>query len=295
MKYFWWISCLIGGALSTCIDAQANPFQKSDFFNDINDNRWTIQLESGYTMGKFIGLEENYVELGVFVAPESINGLQPLVDLRGFRLDNGDWAASVGIGTRWWDRSSFRVYGTNLFYDYRNAHFANFHRIGIGLESLGECLDYRLNVYLPVNGDTKHSSLHVFDKFTSGFIATCQEHEFAFKGVDFELGWHIWHSCNFSLYGSTGPYYYHNKRVSGIFGGQAHLELSWVSCLTLEVRVSYDKKFDTHVQGKIMLSLPLYELYCGRQDDSCQELITQGVKRNNVPFTTRCCDWTWNW
>lgn len=273
---------------------EIDSFEISDFSDEINVSPWSIELEMGYAAGQFIGFDENYAEFGAFFRPEFSSKVQPVVDVRGYRLENGFYAASAGIGMRWWNGELTRVQGANLFYDYQNASLGNDQRIGIGLESLGEYLDYRLNIYIPMNGETQYSSLHIYE-YSGGFIATCREKKFSFKGLDSELGLHIWRSSNFSLYGAAGPYYYYHKQVKGVLGGQVFLELKWMSYLTLEVCVSYDQVYNMHTQGKIMFNVPLTDLFYGRQDDPARELINQKIRRNNLSFTETCCDWTWNW
>lgn len=289
MRYFkWMMYLLILGGFSL-------GYSQETFFTQIS-NPWAVRLEGGYAVGRFIGLHENYAELGTFLAPAPIAEWQPFVDLRGYRLDNGDWAASGGLGVRWRDACFCRIWGANLFYDYRESCIGNFNRIGFGLESLGECWDCRLNVYIPVNGDTKRSCLCVFDDFIGPFLVTVRKKEFIFKGIDAEIGGHLWRWCNFSLYGAAGPYYYYHTHCDQIFGAQARLELYWLQYLSLEVRGSYDEEDKTNVQGKVMLRIPLDIFFCsGTACDPCRELLIQPVRRFGVIFTKHCCDWTWNW
>lgn len=307
MKYCRLMVCLlslgIGLACQGNAAYMAEPYAGNPCCDDDETLSWTYRLEAGYAFGQFIGLEQNYEELALFVASPICNPWPFFVDVRGYHLSgDGEWAASVGTGLRVRDFCNERLWGANLYYDYREGCFGPFHRIGVGLESLGECWDLRINGYIPICSNKRNGRVYIFDDPVVDAHSTCHRQEFQFYGVDLELGAPLFCACDWPvfLYGAIGPYYYYSKDPSDVYGGYGRLELDMWEYLSLEVRVSSDNEFGTHAQGKIMITIPLDLLYsywngsncCA---DYCEPLYVQPVRRNNVIFTEKCCDWTWNW
>jgi hypothetical protein len=282
---------ILATVIACCVEMHvlfSNEFSE-DFANAFKDP-WMTRLEVGYACGRFIGIKDHYQEVGVFMAHRSSVAWLPFVDVRGYHLGKRSWAANACVGIR--VPHSSRIVGVNLYYDFYKRH-RDFNRLGVGVESLGRQWDFRLNGYLLVGPRTHHSHLHVFDSFIGSFRATCREVEYAFNGLDAEIGSYIFKKPCFSLYSAAGPYYYDSK-FDHFVGGQARLELQWRRYVSLEMRVSYDHVFHTQVQGKVMLSFNLDELFCGRSCRDNSSLI-QPVWRNGIIFTKSCCDWTWNW
>ena len=290
-----WLVCLF---FSVMEGNETYYLPESSSFYQADVGPSNARLEAGYTCGRFIGLKHSYAELGLFISPALSNGLRPIADLRVYRITESRWAASMGLGLRRCDDCTYRVQGVNLYYDFRDGCYGGFHRMGVGLESLGRCVDFRINGYLPVGGSAHYGKKHVFDKYIGGFRAVCHEKQFVFVGIDAEIGWRIYRLCGFSLYGAVGPYFYHQKRYTNIYGGQARLELHWKKYLRLQVSVSDDNKYGTNVQGKFILAVPFSSLLSGVYSnlvDPCRDLMQEPVRRNGVMFTERCSDYRQNW
>ncbi len=293
MKYLKLICsfCLI----TTSLFSQATPsfFVSEPYFSKQNKFENVIRIEDGYTFGQFVGFRRNYGELGIFFAPASRQKWQPFIDLRGFLTDNGKWATNAGIGVRMWNPQNRRVLGGNLYYDYQDACVASFQRIGIGVESLGDTWDFRLNGYILVNGELQKGKLHTFHHL-AGFVETCQVKERAFSGADAEIGAYLFHNSRFFLYGALGPYYYRTSCTEFV-GGQARLQFNWMDNISLEGRLSQDKEFHTQVQGRIVVTIPLLTLFTFRFPPQNQTLIYQPVYRTPVITTQQCCHYWQNW
>lgn len=273
----------------------------------------TVRLEAGAAFGDYIGLHENYREAGLFVAPRAICNWQPFLDLRDYRFKNGTWAASAGIGFRRWNDCCTRLMGINLYYDYRETlhkqdicdcicefkkwNYNSFNRIGVGLEYLGGCVDFRVNGYFPV-GTTKHRGRTIFfNNFANGFSASVQPTQFIRYGVDGEVGRELFNFCGSSLYAAVGGYYFDHKDLKEISGPLARLELNWKEYLTLEFRYSYDRVYHSRFQGKFLFRIPLENLFCCKSacDQCWDNFLLQPVRRFGVPFIDDNCCWKWNW
>lgn len=255
------------------------------------------QIELGYSVGKYISIDKNYSTIGLFVPLTSPDCYSTFLDVYGYRFNDGKWAASAGVGIRQ-DVSEFSTIGINAYYDYRRGEAKhNFNQIGIGIEWLNGCWDFRANGYLPISKKTQTSSFCNFDQLGDGFFATRRRIEYAYSGFDAEIGFPLLNYCDFNLYGAAGPYYYQRSHFNRFFGGYGRLELNWKSFLTFQVRMSHDKVYSTKVQGMIQISFPLDYFFSNscRKEEECCQLIYPRVRRNGIILTDHCCDWTWNW
>lgn len=260
-----------------CCDENQFRFQPCEDYN-------LVRLEGGYAVGNFIALNQNYGELGLFIAPKTVFGWQPFVDLRGFLLENRKGAASAGIGLRYFDECSRRISGANLYYDYQNARYGGFQWLGVGVESLGETLDFRLNVHYCLNG-FKASGEEIIEFFPDGFIEIFQLAESPVSGVEAEVGYHLFKSPCWSLYGFAGPYYYHTLS-DHIYGGYAGLKVDMLKYFTLEGLVSDDHFYGAQVQGKVLINVSLNSLFdLGLSEDTpFKDFLSQPVRRHKMLF-----------
>lgn len=269
----------------------------ADGFQDWNSIFQESQIEFGYAAGKYISIDKNYAEIGLFV-PFSLTDCDfSFIDARGYRFSNGKWASSLGFGIRN-NISECSAIGVNAYYDYRRGESRNnFNQIGLGFEWLNCCWDFRINGYLPISRKVQTSQFCSFNQLGDGFFATRRRIEYAYKGFDAEIGVPLMCYGDFNLYGAVGPYYYSRTHRHHFIGGQGRLELNWKSILSFQVRISHDKVYSTHVQGLIQISLPLDFLcsgFCGN-NRCCQDFINQRVRRNGIILTDHCCNWKWNW
>lgn len=245
------------------------------------------RLDLAYYDGEFIATKREYVELGLWTPWILTDWWFPFTDFRGYGFGNGKWGASAGIGIRTWGPFSW-IFGANLYYDFFEGQCSKgFHRLGVGVEWLGSCWDIRANGYLPIGKQIHHHHTYVVNNDVGEISATCVENEFSFaEGLDAELGAPLISFYDFMLYGALGPYYYRSYfKDADYWGGQARLELSWRSCLTLQFRSSYDSKNKSRTQGKIMISIPFDFFQNFFHFDYYQNLIFQPVQRNGLIFT----------
>lgn len=250
-------------------------------------------LEVGYSTGKYISIDEDYAEVGLFAPFAISSGLLTFLDAKAYRFNNGKWAASAGVGFRNCC-SKCNAFGLNVFYDYRRGDRENnFNQLGVGFEWLTSCWDFRANGYFCVGPQVQTSEVCTFDNLGGGFFASNRKKQFAYNGFDAELGFWFFESCDFSLYGAGGPYYYNSGNRKNFWGWYGRAELDWRSIVALQVVVSNDKFHDTCVQGIINVYLP-FEACCP-SSCCCEELLTQKIHRNGIILLDRCCDWVWNW
>ncbi len=202
--------------------------------------------------GNGIGYDTGYTTLEIFGGNRMGDSL-PFADLRGHLFDNGKYAFNAGVGYR--QQCHCRIYGGNIFYDYRQVEHQNYKQIGAGLESLGEKWDFRLNGYLPI-GAKQSSWFHPrFAKFKGNHFFIREKQDFSMKGASAEAGYHLPAIQSFSFYAALGPYYFAGKGKNA-YGGQLRLSGKYKEYVAIEGNTSYDNVFHDIYQGQVVLSLP---------------------------------------
>lgn len=204
--------------------------------------------------GKGVGYDTGYTTVEAFFAPDTEDrALFPFVDLRGHLFDNGKFAANAGLGVR--QMVGNRVYGGNLYYDYRNTRRSHYNQIGVGFESLGRLWDLRINGYVPV-GDKKSRGYHSrFDEFSGHHLYMKRKYEFAMTGLDAEVGFHFGKTKNFDFYGALSPYYFSGQLGSAATGARARLVGHWKRMVSVELSDSYDTVFKNNFQGQLAITI----------------------------------------
>lgn len=211
--------------------------------------RTTIRhIESGG-----IGYKDGYTTFEAFLASDPSQWtVTPFLDARGHVFNNGKWAANIGTGLRtlWRDRA----FGINSYYDYRNTGRLHSNQIGVGLETLGELFDFRINGYLPVGKKTSGPYDTAFKTFSGNYMLVSQKYQSVMKGADAEFGFHFGKSKSFDFYAAAGPYYFIGEKNPATWGGKARIAGIFKDILTLEISDSYDRTFHNKFQGQISLS-----------------------------------------
>jgi hypothetical protein len=247
----------------------------------------------GYTTGKYISQDTGYATFGVFT-PYARPDWLTFVDLKGYRFERNHWGASAGVGGRFM-LPCYGALGLNVYYDYLGGQFkGEFHQVGAGLEWLNPCWDIRLNGYFPVGNHSQFHKKCFYSDLGDGFMASRGRLEYAFSGADLEAGMHLWNRWNLNFYGALGPYYYSaHEHKRHFYGATARLRVYYKDYVYVQVRVSHDREYHTRVQGSLEVRIPL-EVFLCMPRCGC-DWFTQGVYRQGVIMTDRCCTWSWNW
>ncbi|MEQ8381868.1 MAG: right-handed parallel beta-helix repeat-containing protein [Coleofasciculus sp. A1-SPW-01] len=181
------------------------------------------------------------------------------------QLDN---SANVGgnllFGHRFYNQSLNRIFGGYLGFDRRDTGNSTFHQLGVGLETLGEVWDVRLNGYFPL-GDTRDlvdetafdTGFQLTDRFFSDHFLVVQgqrqrgqvrHFEAAMTGFDLEVGARLaqWGEGG-GLRGYGGLYYYDATGSDSSLGWRMRLEVQPTDSLNFGVALQEDQIFGTNV------------------------------------------------
>jgi len=236
-----------------------------DFLEETVDHYRYEPLRISHTEAKGIGYKEGYTTLEAFLTYPNLvhHHWVPFLDLRSHVFNDGKYDSNAGLGLRYLDA---RVWGLNVFYDYRSTHHANYNQVGVGIESLGCEWDFRLNSYFPMGRKKSHL--------------------FAMKGLDAEVGTTVTNFNDLSIYTATGPYYFENEGKHAV-GGKARASVRCLECLLLELSGSYDHIFKGIVQGKVSLNIPIGPLNSIRGDRPCYNVDTLTLRKKTMQRVER--------
>lgn len=201
---------------------------------------------------KGIGYNQGYTTLEAFFAPlpSLTTRWVPFLDLRGHIFNDGKPAANGGLGLRYIDS---RVWGGNVYYDYRKTSHHRYNQVSFGLESLGRYLDYRVNGYFPLGRHKGSFGDASFDSFSGNSIYVARKQELGLKGGNAEVGIHIAQVKGIDFYSALGPYYFGND-TKHTFGGEFRIAMDVKNIFRIEGNTSYDHLFGWIGQGQISLS-----------------------------------------
>ncbi len=232
---------------SACL-MHAPLFSDQKAEDTVNVNRFTLRhIES-----KGIGYNQGYTTFEAFFLPlEPLRGRWvPFLDGRAHIFNNGRPAANVGAGMRYLNS---RIWGANLYYDFRQTSKLNYSQVSCGLETIGEKIDARINGYFPVGTHTSTRKSPTFDYFKGNYMYLVKKEEFALQGVNAELGIHLGRSKKIAFYTAFGPYYFCNNSKQAI-GGSARISMDIRDVFKIEANTSYDNLFGWIGQGQVSLA-----------------------------------------
>ncbi len=196
----------------------------------------------------------NYSLLEVLLAPETRQAkFLPMIDLRGYRFDDGVFAGSFGFVGRYIpnQKAFCEFLGINTYYDYRHDRKGYSQQTTVGLEIIGKRWEIRGNFYIPFG---QHSDLWrcCESKCINGWFA---------YGFNAELGYWSIRSKNFLLYTGLGPYYVTacrcEERQRGVM---LRIVPQYKDYCALNLKFSYDPIFRAIFQAEIIISIPIYQI-----------------------------------
>ncbi len=226
--------------------SQQNQSPSCESTHDLN------RVSIRHIESKGLGYTDGYTTLEGFFVPLSALNTRwvPFLDVRGHIFNNSKPAANAGIGLRYIES---RVWGGNVYYDYRKTRERNYNQVSFGFESLGRYLDYRINGYFPVGKHKGSLSDATFDHFAGNSVYLARKQELALKGTNAEVGVHIAKVKGIDFYSALGPYYFAND-TKHTFGGEFRIGMDVLNILRIEGNTSYDHLFKWIGQGQISLS-----------------------------------------
>lgn len=262
--------------------------------------RVSPRIGGSFTTGPGVGYESSFGAVEGFV-PLSQKPGKDLAFLQGRAImstEDARLGGNVVLGYRSYSRQDNRIWGGYVSYDIRDTGKSNFNQVGLGLESLGDSLDFRANGYIPV-GDTRNqvaASSSISNSFTpqvpnfqGNFLAIGsfnqvtqlnRRFEAAMSGFDAEAGVKLARLGETgAIRGYAGLYYYGGPGTDGIVGVRGRLEARPSDNFQLGLSLQRDDKFGTNLVFSIATNFPGTRPRGARREDDVVARLGEGVSR----------------
>ncbi|MCA9063194.1 MAG: right-handed parallel beta-helix repeat-containing protein, partial [Planctomycetaceae bacterium] len=184
-------------------------------------------------------------------------------DLSAAVTNGGDPLFNYGVIYRNYDASRNRIFGWNVYGDHDPGYgYADWNRVGFGLESLGKYVDWRANGYVMAGKD----SVLITDQMIGNLSLTGntvnrirhQTRENAYSGFDTELGGPLPILGRYGMNMYAGLYYLTNDKGFDTTGFQARWEALVTESVTVNTYLTSDDTFGTNSWVSLQFSFPSY-------------------------------------
>lgn len=180
--------------------------------------------------------------------------------ISGSVTDDGKAVGSLGGGYRIFMPDYNRILGISLWGDIDDGHSTTFYRVGVSGESLGKYMDYRLNGYFIAGDDSNFISRTTLGMpvFVGNHIAlpTHTFEEFAYGGLDFEMGGPLPVLGRYGINSYIGPYYRHSDGYKDAVGVSLRTQVNVSEDVTVNVRYSNDRIWGAETFATLTWTLP---------------------------------------
>ncbi len=245
-----------------------------------------------YAPGSSPGVDSSYESIGaVYFGKVSPGSLFPLIEVQQNFLNNGTWAPSGGIGSRYMNSRGNRIYGINFFYDGLGLNYFRFHQLGAGIELLSPFFDFRLNSYFPLNSHFTGDPT-VYDNYIGDYFVIATFEEYAYRGFDAECGMRFPLMDNIYFYTGIGPYFLASK-IAKSWGIQWRARCNLWSTVFAEVQITNDTIFNDRYRGYIGVEIP-FDRFAWSLNRGFN-WISQPVHRQNIISRGCCCEYQTNY
>lgn len=220
------------------------------------------RYEAGDTIGRIGGLS-------------SFDGFLPLVEgydsnwllFLDARLlidsDNSNLGSNVGVGARQYIPEWEHTLGAYLYYDTRDAGYANFSQVSGGAELIGDFWEGRLNWYVPTGTRRKQWGTGVSGTgnyyFSGHYLyggTLTRYYQAAMTGVDMEAGRKIFTGFNTDVRAFAGWYHFQAQGSQQAWGWKSRIESRINDQVALNLSVQNDRVFNTTVNFSVSFQWP---------------------------------------
>lgn len=273
------------------------------FPNLYGESRQPVQTEEGpspcigtirarHIEPRGVGYNHGYTTIeGLSFPAQDSTYIWPLIDVRGHRFDNNEYAANGGLGFRYYAPEPQVIFGFNSYIDYRTNHFHKFHfsQVGAGVEILNPYVDVRINGYLPLKKWERVRKC-TFRNSSGKFFISRKKVKAALEGGDLEIGNALFHNDDIELYGAVGTYLYADH-CQNLWGGRYRVHLSVYTHFFVDALITHDPVFGIRGQGQVGVNIPLG---CSGKKSWMQRRLTQPVQRHEIIVLHKYCRWRTN-
>jgi len=244
-----------------------------------------IMFESN--IGDGLGYQDSYQRLNARVPYHIVPNTNVLIgDISASVTNNGDPLANVGLIYRNYDASLNRIFGWNAYGDYDQGNgTGDWYQVGVGLESLGKYLDFRLNGYQVVGDDSTLLSSNLANTLrlmgNNIFHVRNEVLDNAYSGIQAEVGGPLPVLGQYGLNMYVGGYYLHNGNGYDTGGFQARWQALVTESLRVNTYLTTDDTFGTNSWVSLQYDLPNYKNRRIMRPSTVRERLQDPVVRDN--------------
>ena len=202
---------------------------------------YVVRTGLGHSVGDGVGYDHGF---------SSFSNLIPLIEEPNKRLlfadvnllvtNQATVGANIGVGHRVYDEDANRTWGLFAWYDFRETEENRFHQMTIGLETLGEYLDVRSNIYIPDMADDRLPNPDG-NYFTGNQLVIADEA--AMTGWDMEAGTSLINLGDIVVRGYVGGYFLRATGSPDTWGWRHRTELELTDRMFVNLGVQEDDLF----------------------------------------------------
>lgn len=200
---------------------------------------WVTRFAAKHVFSEGVGHDRGLTTLEWFLPLEQDSEIEMWFgDFRAIMFDDAEFGGNLGLGYRHYHADHDRIYGINAYWDFRDESSLLFNQAGIGLETLGQVFDFRLNGYVPTVNDSSQRLPFTF----SGHSLMENEYH-ALSGFDYEAAVNLpdWGPLQTRVAG--GGYFFDSSNTDAANGWRARLELAFKDSIAASVAVQDDDVF----------------------------------------------------
>ncbi len=224
---------------------------QSDFLSPADEGwpePWSIDGETpyiqrfgiGHRVGDGPGFDDNYSNVEWMIPIRGdVDWDNMFSELRFLARNDGLVGANAGLGYRRYDLGTNRIYGLNVFYDYRQTEANRMQQMGLGLETLGPIFDFHLNFYLPEAFEVRGPLPNIF----VGHEMIINRAEVGMTGGDAEMGVNLPELFNVRSRLVGGLYHYDGHGNGDATGWRARVEADYGRVVWVDASFQDDDMF----------------------------------------------------
>ncbi|MCA9015938.1 MAG: right-handed parallel beta-helix repeat-containing protein, partial [Planctomycetaceae bacterium] len=241
----------------------ADGTETGDTFDGISSvvpgNGMGTLFRAGHQAGQTVGLTESISHLEampyLFTWTKNPDDAGMLFgDFQLFRTNRGHLGGSTGLGYRFFNYDTDRIFGASFYYGRDDSTTKIFQQLVLNVETMGRYWDANGNFYLPIGTRQKQLDLQFNEgsqRFSGYNVLFDQTRTLgtAMRGFDAELGVPIWgqlaqrHEAR--IY--AGAYHFSATGSEDVWGWRGRLQANPLPNVLTELSVTNDATFETNV------------------------------------------------
>jgi len=247
----------------------------------IPGNGMGVLFRAGHQAGKTVGLDESISHMGatpyLFTYTKNPDDAGMLFgDFRLFRTNRGHLGGSAGLGYRFYNYDTDRIFGAGVYYDRDDSTTKIFQQVVLSVETMGRYWDANGNFYMPFGNRQQQLDLQFNEgsQVFSGYNVLYDQTRTlgtAMRGFDAEFGVPIWGKMaqKFQARAYAGTYHFAATGSQDVWGWRGRLQANPLPNVLTELSITSDDTFDTNVFFNITWT------FAGRPEWNAMEKSTQ--------------------